>query len=95
MTTVLKVFERLNVKWKKIGPYNMKCLWIPPLAAYPKLTVGNDPAQDHIYSVDPSIMAMNKRAIRSQNAVKFEIQVRLCSERICQKSRYPMQILTN
>ncbi|RVX05021.1 SNF1-related protein kinase catalytic subunit alpha KIN10 [Vitis vinifera] len=87
MTTVLKVFERLNVKWKKIGPYNMKCLWIPPLAAYPKLTVGNDPAQDHIYSVDPSIMAMNKRAIRSQNAVKFEIQVRLCSERICQKSR--------
>lgn len=75
MTTVLKVFERLNVKWKKIGPYNMKCLWIPPLAAYPKLTVGNDPAQDHIYSVDPSIMAMNKRAIRSQNAVKFEIQL--------------------
>lgn len=77
MTAVLKVFERLNIKWKKIGSYNMKCLWIPPFAAYPKSTVGNDPAKDHIYSVDSSILAMNRRAIRSPNAVKFEIQVRL------------------
>ena len=94
MTTVLKVFERLNVKWKKIGSYNMKCLWIPPSAAYPKSTVGNDPAKEHIYGVDSSILAVNRRAIKSQNAVKFEIQVRLCSERIYQQSRFLRQILT-
>ncbi|KAL0404767.1 UNVERIFIED_CONTAM: SNF1-related protein kinase catalytic subunit alpha KIN10 [Sesamum radiatum] len=25
-----KVFHSLNVKWKRIGHYNMKCLWSPP-----------------------------------------------------------------
>ncbi|KAL3841135.1 hypothetical protein ACJIZ3_025726 [Penstemon smallii] len=32
MLWVLKVFHRLNVKWKRIGIYNMKCLWVPPLS---------------------------------------------------------------
>lgn len=27
---VLDVFQGLNVKWKRIGSYNMKCLWSPP-----------------------------------------------------------------
>ncbi|KAK4481785.1 hypothetical protein RD792_012696 [Penstemon davidsonii] len=32
MLWVLKVFHRLNVKWKRIGIYNMKCLWVPPFS---------------------------------------------------------------
>lgn len=35
MLDVLKVFHNLNVRWKKIGHYNMKCLWLPPLSRYP------------------------------------------------------------
>ncbi|KAI3444277.1 hypothetical protein Pfo_000942 [Paulownia fortunei] len=34
MLDVLKVFHSLNVKWKRIGPYNMKCLWLPPPSRY-------------------------------------------------------------
>ncbi|KAL0359661.1 UNVERIFIED_CONTAM: SNF1-related protein kinase catalytic subunit alpha KIN10 [Sesamum angustifolium] len=30
MLDVLTVFHSLNVKWKRIGHYNMKCLWSPP-----------------------------------------------------------------
>ncbi|XP_073132041.1 SNF1-related protein kinase catalytic subunit alpha KIN10-like isoform X1 [Henckelia pumila] len=30
MVEILNVFHRLNVKWKRIGSYNMKCLWSPP-----------------------------------------------------------------
>ncbi|KAK4412795.1 SNF1-related protein kinase catalytic subunit alpha KIN10 [Sesamum alatum] len=30
MLDVLTVFHGLNVKWKRIGHYNMKCLWSPP-----------------------------------------------------------------
>ncbi|XP_051151127.1 SNF1-related protein kinase catalytic subunit alpha KIN10-like [Andrographis paniculata] len=32
MSDVLKVFHGLNVRWKRIGHYNMKCLWLPPSA---------------------------------------------------------------
>ncbi|KAL8493668.1 hypothetical protein ACS0TY_024741 [Phlomoides rotata] len=34
MLDVLKVLHSLNVRWKKIGHYNMKCLWLPPLSRY-------------------------------------------------------------
>ncbi|KZV27376.1 hypothetical protein F511_02485 [Dorcoceras hygrometricum] len=30
MLEVLNAFHRLNVKWKRIGSYNVKCLWSPP-----------------------------------------------------------------
>jgi len=30
MTEVLKALQELNVYWKKIGHYNMKCRWSPP-----------------------------------------------------------------
>ncbi|KAG8372175.1 hypothetical protein BUALT_Bualt12G0039100 [Buddleja alternifolia] len=34
MSGVLNVFRSLNVKWKRIGHYNMKCLWLPPPSRY-------------------------------------------------------------
>lgn len=36
MVDVLRVFHSLNIKWKRIGDYNMKCLWSPPLLNYSK-----------------------------------------------------------
>uniref|UniRef100_A0A6N2NED9 non-specific serine/threonine protein kinase n=1 Tax=Salix viminalis TaxID=40686 RepID=A0A6N2NED9_SALVM len=34
MTEVLKALQELNVGWKKIGQYNMKCRWIPGTAGH-------------------------------------------------------------
>ncbi|KAH6779560.1 SNF1 kinase-like protein 10 [Perilla frutescens var. hirtella] len=34
MSDVLRAFHSLNVRWKRIGHYNMKCLWSPPLPNY-------------------------------------------------------------
>ena len=32
MNEVLKALQELNVCWKKIGHYNMKCRWVPGFA---------------------------------------------------------------
>ncbi|KAI8534451.1 hypothetical protein RHMOL_Rhmol10G0090500 [Rhododendron molle] len=42
MTAVLKIFQKFNVRWKEIGPYNMKCLWLPLFASSPKDTINDD-----------------------------------------------------
>ncbi|XP_057786202.1 SNF1-related protein kinase catalytic subunit alpha KIN10-like [Salvia miltiorrhiza] len=34
MSDVLEALHSLNVRWKKIGHYNIKCLWSPPLSHY-------------------------------------------------------------
>lgn len=31
MSDILRAFHMLSVRWKRIGHYNMKCLWSPPL----------------------------------------------------------------
>ncbi|XP_076881699.1 SNF1-related protein kinase catalytic subunit alpha KIN10-like [Bidens hawaiensis] len=54
MTQILEVLRSLNVCWKKIGPYNIKCIWA-------HLLYEND--------------GINSANIRSQNVVKFEIQL--------------------
>ncbi|KAM7261149.1 hypothetical protein ACFE04_026624 [Oxalis oulophora] len=33
MNEVLRVLQELNVCWKKIGAYNLKCLWIPGITS--------------------------------------------------------------
>lgn len=66
MTGVLKLLQRLNVRWKKIGDYNMKCLWLPPC-----YTPTKDPTTSiHVYG--PII---NRVSSWSPNAIKFEFQV--------------------
>lgn len=66
MTGVLKLLQRLNVRWKKIGDYNMKCLWLPPCYTFTK-----DPTTSiHVYG--PII---NRVSSWSPNAIKFEFQL--------------------
>lgn len=81
MTDVLKVFHSINVQWKRIGPYNMKCLWQPPCSKYLKgKFVDQFPQTHQTKSVDgkvPPSTAANGISIRSHDSVKFELQVKL------------------
>ncbi|XP_022872089.1 SNF1-related protein kinase catalytic subunit alpha KIN10-like isoform X6 [Olea europaea var. sylvestris] len=42
MMSILKVFQSLNVRWKEIRQYNMKCMWLPPLSMQSRSTTGTD-----------------------------------------------------
>ncbi|KAD4385343.1 hypothetical protein R6Q59_010393 [Mikania micrantha] len=66
MTRVLEVLRGLNVCWKKIGLYNVKCRWVSnaePTAAH------------HLYENHYINSAITPNNIQSQNVVKFEIQL--------------------
>lgn len=79
MTAVLKIFQKFNVRWKKIGPYNMKCLWLPLFASSPRDTINGD--RTDVNSTDGlelSITSMSRVGVRVQDAVRFEIQVMSC-----------------
>lgn len=73
MTEVLKALQELNVGWKKIGHYNMKCRWSPGYPNQPE-NVLNPHHINSIYSNGPIIEsdAVDAAAV---NVVKFELQV--------------------
>ncbi|KAL3533442.1 hypothetical protein ACH5RR_006963 [Cinchona calisaya] len=79
MMDVLKVFHRINVKWKQVGPYNMKCLWEPPCAKHLKSKfVDQFPQTPQTKCIDGKILpstAANGMNIRSDDSVKFELQL--------------------
>lgn len=79
MMDVLKVFHSINVQWKQIGPYNMKCLWNPPSSkALNGKFVDQFPQIPQTKPVDgktePSTAA-NGMGIRKHDVVKFELQL--------------------
>ncbi|CAK9188561.1 unnamed protein product [Ilex paraguariensis] len=75
MTDVLKVFHSLNVQWKKIGHYNMKCLWMPSLPNDFKATLDDGFTKiRHISGPEHSIKGA-RTGTKSNDAVKFEIQL--------------------
>ncbi|XP_075501241.1 SNF1-related protein kinase catalytic subunit alpha KIN10-like [Primulina tabacum] len=75
MTEVLKALQELNVYWKKIGPYNMKCRWIPSSPGRHEGMI-NDSMHDNNYFGDDSAIIENDGAVRSAaNVVKFEVQL--------------------
>ena len=74
MTEVLKALKELNVGWKKIGHYNMKCRWIPGIPGCHEGMV-NNPVHSNHYFGDESNIIENDGAINSPNVVKFEVQV--------------------
>lgn len=79
LTNVLKVFESLHVRWKKIGHYNMKCLWLPPPSTYSKTTnVIGFPQGKLFHGLELSLASVSSMPVRSKYAVKFEIQVMSC-----------------
>ncbi|XP_047311062.1 SNF1-related protein kinase catalytic subunit alpha KIN10-like [Impatiens glandulifera] len=74
MTEVLKAMQELNVCWKKIGPYNMKCKWVPPPVHHGGQMISR-PMQSNNYFGDDSIIVENDVEPKSLNILKFEVQL--------------------
>ncbi|KAK4752859.1 hypothetical protein SAY87_021657 [Trapa incisa] len=70
MTEVLKALQGLNVGWKKIGHYNMKCMWNP--ASQDGMI--NDSVHNNHYFGDESTI-IESDAPKTRNVVKFEVQL--------------------
>ena len=68
ITEVLKALQELNVCWKKIGHYNMKCRWNPGF-------VENMMHNNHGFGAESAIIETDDLSERSAHIVKFEIQV--------------------
>ncbi|GKU97263.1 hypothetical protein SLEP1_g10432 [Rubroshorea leprosula] len=73
MTEVLKALQELNVCWKKIGHYNMKCRCIPGIPGHLEGMVNNAVHSSHYFGDESSIIE-NGGIIQSPNIVKFELQ---------------------
>ncbi|GKD92409.1 SNF1-like kinase [Tanacetum coccineum] len=63
MTEVLKALQELNVCWKKMGHYNMKCRWDP----------GSNGMQSNNYFGDELSIVEAETTSQSYNVVKFEV----------------------
>lgn len=75
MSEVLKALQELNVHWKKIGHYNMKCRWVPGSAPGRNQGINNHAMHDTNYFGDDSSIVENDTSARPQNVIKFEVQV--------------------
>ncbi|XP_073222217.1 SNF1-related protein kinase catalytic subunit alpha KIN10 isoform X1 [Cicer arietinum] len=73
MTEVLKALQELNVCWKKIGHYNMKCRWVAGIPGNHGGMVNNSGHNNHYFGDDSSII--ENEAVSSSNVVKFEVQL--------------------
>ncbi|KAL9240655.1 hypothetical protein vseg_014848 [Gypsophila vaccaria] len=73
MTEVLKALQELNVAWKKIGHYNMKCRWVPDMPGLHQGMV-NNPVNDHYFADEAGIIE-NDGVPRPPHVLKFEIQL--------------------
>ncbi|WJX75266.1 SNF1-related protein kinase catalytic subunit alpha kin10 [Trifolium repens] len=67
MTGVLIALQKLNVCWKKIGHYNMKCRWDAGILGHQEGTMNNAAHNNHYFSDDSGII--------ENVAVKFELQL--------------------
>ncbi|KAA8530399.1 hypothetical protein F0562_005108 [Nyssa sinensis] len=74
MTEVLKALQELNVCWKKVGHYNMKCRWIPGSPGHHEGMINNPMHSNHYFGDEPTIIE-NDGVTRSPNVVKFEVQL--------------------
>lgn len=74
MAEVLKALQELNVYWKKIGQYNMKCRWVPGDPGHSEGAVNNS-MHDNNYFEDESSIVEHGANIKPQHVVKFEVQV--------------------
>lgn len=77
MTEVLKALQELNVCWKKIGHYNLKCRFIPGISDHAESMLDNSRHANHSFSDDSAIVESfnNDVAGKESSTVKFEIQV--------------------
>ncbi|KAG1359486.1 Serine/threonine protein kinase OSK1 [Cocos nucifera] len=75
MTEVLKALQELNVCWKKIGHYNMKCRWLPGFPGHPESMLNNPMHHSHSFGDESAIVESDDVAGKSSNVVKFEVQL--------------------
>ncbi|KAF1859962.1 hypothetical protein Lal_00028146 [Lupinus albus] len=73
MTEVLKALQELNVCWKKIGHYNMKCRWVAGIPGHHEEMVNNSVHNNHYFGNDSSIIEND--AVSKSNVIKFEVQL--------------------
>ncbi|XP_052155621.1 serine/threonine protein kinase OSK1 [Oryza glaberrima] len=69
ITEVLKALQELNVCWKKIGHYNMKCRWSPGFPSHESMMHNN-----HGFGAESAIIETDESE-KSTHTVKFEIQL--------------------
>ncbi|KAL8038580.1 hypothetical protein ABFS82_11G121600 [Erythranthe guttata] len=65
MTEVLKAMQELNVFWKKIGHYNMKCRWMR----------GSNNIVNNYFGDESTTIENDGNNTRLQNVIKFEVQL--------------------
>ncbi|CAL9071283.1 unnamed protein product [Musa textilis] len=75
MTEVLKALQELNVSWKKIGHYNLKCRFIPGISDHAESMLDNSLHANHSFSDDSAIVESDDVAGKDSSTVKFEIQL--------------------
>ncbi|KAL3525902.1 hypothetical protein ACH5RR_014274 [Cinchona calisaya] len=73
MTEVLRALQELNVSWKKIGHYNMKCRWSFGIHGHHESMVNSSMHSN--YSGDDSSIIENEGVARLPDVVKFEVQL--------------------
>lgn len=84
MTQILGALQGLNVRWKKVGHYNMKCLFTRSIQ-----NVDNTAASNHMNDENhhvSGITSIGANGSQPSSAVKFEIQVRLIRDAFVYKS---------
>ena len=74
MTEVLRALQELDVCWKRIGHYNMKCRWSPGIPGQHEVMINNSMHSNHYFG-DDSCVRENEGVARVPAVVKFEIQV--------------------
>ncbi|XP_011072805.1 SNF1-related protein kinase catalytic subunit alpha KIN10 isoform X1 [Sesamum indicum] len=72
MTQILGALQGLNVRWKKIGHYNMKCVFVHAIPDQGSLTAINHINGNHYVN---SITSINANVSQPQCVVKFEMQL--------------------
>ncbi|KAI5665675.1 hypothetical protein M9H77_15528 [Catharanthus roseus] len=75
MTEVLKALQDLNVGWKRIGHYNMKCRWSPGVACLEKGMGSSNSMNSNQYFEDDSSIIENDGITKFPDLVKFEVQL--------------------
>lgn len=73
MTEILKALQELNVYWKKIGHYNMKCRWVPGSLDHSEGAPNS--MHDNSFFGDESSIVEHDANLKPHNVVKFEVQV--------------------
>ncbi|KAI3860472.1 hypothetical protein MKX03_013475 [Papaver bracteatum] len=74
MTAVLNALQELQVGWKKVGHYNMKCRWLPRFSGHNTDGMVNNSAHGNNFFEDYSVNN-DSASSGSVNAVKFEVQL--------------------